>query len=105
MIFETKRLVIRPWEEADAEECNKYARDPQVGPVAGWPPHTSVENTRQIIRDVLMVPETYAIVLKETGLPVGSIGLHQNNLAKGEDETEHISLMTKEEWERLKLRV
>ena len=99
--FQENRL----WEEADAEECNKYARDPQVGPVAGWPPHTSVENTRQIIRDVLMVPETYAIVLKETGLPVGSIGLHQNNLAKGEDETEHISLMTKEEWERLKLRV
>ena len=29
-----------------------------------------------------MVPETYAIVLKETGLPIGSIGLHRNDLAK-----------------------
>ena len=88
MILETERLIIRPWEEADAEECYKYAKDSRVGPIAGWPVHTSVENSRQIIRDVLMAPETYAIVLKETGLPVGSIGLHHNDLAKEEDEVE-----------------
>ena len=35
-----------------------------------------------------MVPETYAIVLKETGLPIGSIGLHHNDLAEKEDEAE-----------------
>lgn len=88
MILETKRLLLRPWEESDAEECYRYAKDPQVGPIAGWPVHTSVENSRQIIRDVLMVPETYAIVLKETGLPIGSIGLHHNDLAEKDDEAE-----------------
>ena len=88
MILETKRLFFRPWEEADAEECFKYAKDPRVGPIAGWPVHTSVENSRQIIRDVLMVPETYAIVLKETGLPIGCIGLHRNDLAVKDDEME-----------------
>ncbi len=51
--------------------------------------HTSVENSRKIIRDVLSKPETYAIVLKETGLPVGSIGLHHNSdLAEGDTEAE-----------------
>lgn len=35
-----------------------------------------------------MVPETYAIVLKEPGLPIGSIGLHHNDLASKEDEAE-----------------
>ena len=88
MIIETERLILRPWAETDAEECYKYAKDPRVGPAAGWPVHTSAENSRQIIRDVLMKPETYAIVLKETGLPVGSIGLHHNDLAKKEDEAE-----------------
>ena len=88
MILETKRLILRPWEEADAEACYRYAKDPRVGPITGWPVHTSVENSRQIIRDVLAVPETYALVLKETGLPVGSISLLQNRLAKKEDETE-----------------
>jgi len=88
MFLETKRLILRPWEEADAEECYKYASDPQVGPMAGWPAHTSVENSRQVIREVLRAPETYAIVLKETGLPIGSIGLHRNDLAKQDDEAE-----------------
>ncbi|MCR5767679.1 MAG: GNAT family N-acetyltransferase [Lachnospiraceae bacterium] len=88
MTMETERLILRPWEETDAEECYKYAKDPQVGPAAGWPAHTSIENTRQVIKDILMAPETYAIVLKETGLPVGSIGFHHNDLAPGEDEAE-----------------
>ena len=88
MTLETERLILRPWEEADAEECYKYAKDPQVGPIAGWPMHTSVENSRQVIRDVLMVPETYTIVLRETGLPIGSIGLHHNDLASKDDEAE-----------------
>lgn len=88
MILKTERLILRPWEETDAEECYKYAKDPRVGPAAGWPAHTSVENSRQIIRDVLMKPETYVIVLKETGLPIGSIGLHHNDLAEKNDEAE-----------------
>ena len=88
MTLETERLILRPWTEADAEECYKYAQDPRVGPMAGWPVHTGVENSREVIRNVLAVPETYAIVLKETGLPVGSIGLHKNDLASREDERE-----------------
>ena len=88
MVLETKRLVLRPWEEADAEECYRYAKDPRVGPAAGWPPHKSVEETRRVIRELLMRPEIYAIVLKETGLPAGSIGLHHNDLTSKEDEAE-----------------
>ena len=88
MILETERLILRPWKESDAEDCYKFAKDPRVGPAAGWPAHTGVENSRQIIRDVLMVPETYAIVLKETGFTVGSIGLHRNDLASKDDEAE-----------------
>ena len=88
MILQTERLILRPWEEDDAEECYRYAKDPAVGPAAGWPPHRSVGESRRIIREMLMAPEIYAIVLKETGLPVGSIGLHHNDLAPGEDEAE-----------------
>lgn len=75
MVFETERLILRPWEEEDAEELYRYAKDPAVGPAAGWQSHTSVENSREIIKAVLSEPETYAVVLKETGKPVGSIGL------------------------------
>ena len=73
-MLETKRLILRPWQETDAESLYEYAKDPDVGPPAGWPVHTSVENSREIIRNVLSVPETYAVCLKN-GQPIGSIGL------------------------------
>ncbi len=89
--LETERLVLRPWREEDAEELYRNAQDPHIGPIAGWPPHTSVENSRDVIRDVLSAPETYAVVLKETDLPVGSVGLlfgEAANLAIADDEAE-----------------
>lgn len=75
MIHGTERLILRPWLESDAEELFLYAKDPQVGPIAGWPVHTSVENSLEIIRTVLSKPETYAVVLKSSNKPIGSIGL------------------------------
>ena len=75
MTFETERLILRPWAESDAEDLYEYAKDPRVGPSAGWPVHTSVENSRDIIRNVLSAPETYAVVLKENGRAIGSVGL------------------------------
>lgn len=88
MTFETERLILRPWREDDAEACYRYACDPDVGPAAGWPVHTSVEDSRRIIREVLMAPENYAIVLKETGLAIGAIGFHRRDLAENDDELE-----------------
>lgn len=75
----TDRLILRPWQESDAESLYKYARDPAVGPIAGWPPHTSVEDSLNVIRTVFAAPETYAMVLKETSEPVGSAGIMFGN--------------------------
>ena len=75
MTLETQRLVLRPWEEGDAPALYRYAQDPRVGPIAGWPAHTSVDDSRAVIRGVLSAPETYAVVLRETGEPVGSAGI------------------------------
>ena len=75
MILYTERLILRPWEDSDAESLYEYARDDRVGPIAGWPVHTSVENSREIIRTVLSVPETYAVCLKEDNKAIGSVGL------------------------------
>ena len=91
MILETKRLILRPWEESDAEDLYNYAKDPEVGPIAGWPVHTSVENSREVIKAVLAVPETYAVCLKEDNRAIGSIGLligKNSNLDIPDDEGE-----------------
>ncbi|MCQ2471509.1 MAG: GNAT family N-acetyltransferase [Clostridia bacterium] len=75
MTLETDRLILRPWEESDAESLYFYAKDERVGVPAGWQPHTSVENSRQIIKNVLSAPETYAVCLKENNIPIGSVGI------------------------------
>lgn len=74
-MIETERLILRPWQEDDAASLFKYASDPDVGPIAGWPIHSSVEMSLEIIRTVFAAPETYAVVLKETGEPVGCCGI------------------------------
>lgn len=37
MILETERLILRPFEDTDAESLYEYAKNPEVGPIAGWP--------------------------------------------------------------------
>ena len=63
MTLETERLILRPWKEDDAESLYKYAKNPEVGPIAGWPVHTSVENSREIIKSVLAADETKGVCL------------------------------------------
>lgn len=74
MEFETERLILRPWKESDAESLFKYAKNPDVGPIAGWPVHTSVEYSRDIIKNVLSVDGTFAVCLKGNNIAIGSIG-------------------------------
>lgn len=91
MTLETNRLILRPWKDADAQALYQYAKSSDVGPVAGWPVHTDVEFSRQIIKTVLSVEETYAVVLKSEDFPIGSIGLmigEKSNITIGSDEGE-----------------
>lgn len=74
-MIETDRLILRPWRDTDAEAMYRYASDRDIGPIAGWPQHTSVENSLEVIRTVFAAPETYAVVLKDTDEPVGSCGI------------------------------
>ncbi len=90
MVLETKRLRLRQWREDDAENLYKYAKDPDIGLPAGWPPHTSVENSRQIIQNVFSSAETYAVCTKDD-VAIGCIGLKlkgSTDMTEREDECE-----------------
>lgn len=78
VILETERLFLRPWQESDAESLYEYAKDPRVGPVAGWPPHQSVDESLDVIRNVFNGPECYAICLKTDNIAIGCIELKLN---------------------------
>ena len=51
MILKTQRLVLRPWKESDAECLYHFAKNPKIGPIAGWPPHKNVEESLEIIKN------------------------------------------------------
>ena len=73
-MMETDRILLRLWQDSDAEALYEWASDPEVGSRAGWPPHESVAESREIIRTVFNNDTTWAIVLKGTCKPIGAIG-------------------------------
>lgn len=75
MEWTTKRLRFRRWRETDAEKLYELARDPKIGPAAGWAPHKDVEESRWTIRNILSRPECYAICERGSDSPIGAIEL------------------------------
>lgn len=75
--IETERLRLTPWtlSEEDIAGLYAYACDPDVGPNAGWKPHADEEESAQIIQELFLPNEVWAIREKESGRIVGSIGL------------------------------
>lgn len=91
MEIRTERLLLRKWTDADAESMFEQAKNPEIGPVAGWPPHKNVEESRNVIRNVLNGAEAYAICLPEENKAIGAVELKLNghtDMTEREDECE-----------------
>lgn len=91
MELTTDRLTLRRWSESDTKNLYKYASDPDVGPIAGWPPHKSEEESLSVIRNVFNGAECYAICEKGNNEAIGAIELILNgrtDLTDRDDECE-----------------
>ncbi len=78
-VIETERLVLRPWRETDAESLYEYAKDERIGPMAGWQPHKSLEDSLGLIREILTRDDYYAVTIKGEDRAVGSISVFQHS--------------------------
>lgn len=96
--IETERLILRMWNRSDAAQLYDYAKDPDVGPNAGWKPHANVGESRMIIDTLFRTNETWAIVEKETGVIVGSIGLEPDKYRPGVQSREMGYSLAKSRW-------
>ena len=99
MILKTTNLILRPWMKEDAECLYHFAKNPNVGPIAGWPPHESVKDSLNIINTVFSKRETYAIVKDD--IPIGCVGLlfhPDTNHFWGEDACELGYWIAEEYW-------
>lgn len=91
MHLETKRLCLRPWRIEDAPTLYALAKEEEVALNTGWLPHQSLEESTQILSDLLMGPEIYAIANKENDRVIGCISLFigsKSNLPLSEEEGE-----------------
>jgi len=77
--LETQDLVLRKPCRKDAKDIFRYASDEEVARYVLWDPHRSVSETRLFIRDLRRriragYPSSWAVVLRETGTVIGTIG-------------------------------
>ena len=87
--LETERLILRPFTVDDAEGLYAYASHPEVGPPAGWHPHRSLEESRQVIENIFLPSDTLAVVNKADGRLIGSagfVGKHRKELGEPSEE-------------------
>lgn len=78
-VLQTDRLILRPLRRKDAADIFSYASDPEVSRYVLWDPHRSVSETRSYIRYILALyrrglPSSWAVVHRETGRVIGTIG-------------------------------
>ncbi len=78
--LETERTILRGFTIHDAEDLYEYAKNPNVGPHGGWKPHENIEESLWIIENLFLKKyHCFAIVWKETGKVIGSIGFEEDN--------------------------
>lgn len=91
MVLNTERLTLRKWAVADAESLFEYAKDPDVGPIAGWPPHKNIDESLNVIKKVFNGAECYAICEKCNNKAIGAVELKLNgstDMTNRDDECE-----------------
>lgn len=88
----TERLLLRKWTEDDADSLFEYAKDPDIGPIAGWKSHRSKEESLDIIKNVLNGEECYAICEKNSNTAIGAIELRLNKYTDMTDKDDECEL-------------
>lgn len=77
-MIETERLLLRHPKLEDAKDIFEYAQDKDTGPMAGWPPHKTIEDTKLILNNWLdpnCKEEVFVIVYKPANKVVGTMGV------------------------------
>lgn len=83
--IETERLILRPFNKDDAEAMFKnWESDSKVTEFLRWPTAIDISEAEQVLNEWVQGYESldfyqWAIVLKEIGEPIGSIGVVEKN--------------------------
>lgn len=79
MILKTDRLILRPIIKGDLDAIFEHAKNPNVGPNAGWKPHADKAETKKIMKELFIGKDTvWAITLKDDDSLIGVVGLESD---------------------------
>ena len=106
LLIETERLLLRPFEQTDLYEFHEYASVEDVGEMAGWKHHETVEQTQEILDRFIEEKKTFAIVLKENNKVIGSLGVEKYGMEEALTEFDNYKgreigyVLSKDYWGR-----
>ena len=86
----TKRLFLIPWHVSDANEFYELAKDPEIGPLCGWEPHKTLEDSKQVLANVLSDKSCYAVKDMRTGHLIGSMSLDFEEIPDPKDSSKQL---------------
>ena len=75
VVLMTDRLILRPWRESDVNDLYEYASVDGVGQMAGWKPHSNVEEAKETLSRFIAGKKVFA--LEHQGKVIGSLGVEK----------------------------
>ncbi|MGN1295436.1 MAG: GNAT family N-acetyltransferase [Bacilli bacterium] len=82
-VIKTKRITLRPFCEDDLDDFYEYAKVDGVGQMAGWLPHKSLQESKDILDMLIAGKNQFAIVFENK--VIGSIGIEKYNEKEAEE--------------------
>ena len=84
--IETNRLILRKFEDTDAEDMYEYSSNENISKYVLWKRHENIEVSKEFIKYILSnysrgeLPAPWAIVYKENGKVIGTIEFVEYNI-------------------------
>lgn len=98
MIIQTPRLLLRPFEAEDLDDFYSYCSQSGVGEMAGWPAHTSKEQSAAVLQHYLGNPDYIAIYHRREEKVIGNIVLRPDE--EGGENSRFISFVLNRDYHR-----
>lgn len=89
---------MRPFEEKDLQSFHAYSKDPSVGPNAGWPPHETMAQTKEVLIRFMAEDSVWALEEKKLRRVIGSVGLHRDERRDRSETIRMIGYALGKEW-------
>lgn len=92
MRLETKRTILRNFENKDLQDLNDYCSQDGVGEMAGWKHHNDLSTSKEALYRNIRNKNIFAIENKEDGKVIGHISINDDS-ENGRKDTKELGFV------------